>query len=250
MLWTVPLLSLLTCLAVAGFAVFSEGLSATARTESFTILDEAAHRATTIGWTAFYAPVTPSDGLHFSYETELLPQLIHYRGYGRSDRALDWTNDQHLVTDWVTARVPAYFKLRKGELRRERLSLRQEAGGARSIVNGLGAEIEQLWWADGEGSIYTANNVAAGAAVNLDLMPLQAAGEAHYLRALLNADWLARWQDIEQQPEQWLMPNCYLAVLSAAPFVEAGLKDVQTRRARSLVYGIQADAMPTGTAPR
>lgn len=239
MLWTVPLLSLLTCLAVAGFAFFSEGLSATARTESLTILDEAAHHATTIGWTAFYAPVTPSDGLHFSYDTELLPQLIHYRGYGRSDRVLDWTNDQHLVTDWVTARVPAYFKLRKSELRRERLSLRQEADGARSIVNGLGAQIERLWWADGDGKIYTASNVAAGAPARLELIALQAADEPDNLRLMLNADWLALWPEIERQPERWLMRNSYLAVLNAAPFVEAGLKDVQTRRARGLVYGIQ-----------
>lgn len=250
MLWTVPLLSLLTCLAVAGFAVFSEGLSATARTESFTILDEAAHRATTIAWTAFYAPITPSDGLHFSYDTELLPQLIYYRNYGRSERALDWTSDQHLVTDWMTARVPAYFKLRKSELRRERLSLRQEANGARSVVNGLGAAIEQLWWADETGKIHTAAKIAAGAAAILELTTLQAADEADNLRLMLNADWLALWQEVERQPEQWLMRNCYLAVLSGAPFVEAGLQDVQTRRARAWVYGIQAAAAQTDAAVR
>jgi hypothetical protein len=250
MLWTVPLLSLLTCLGVAGFAFFSEGLSATVRTESFTILDETAHRATTIGWTAFYAPITPSDGLHFSYDTELLPQLVSYRSYGGSNRVLDWTNDQHLVTDWVTARVPAYFKLRKSELRRERLSLREEPNGARSIVNGLGAEIEKLWWADGDGKIYTASKVAAGAAMNLEATRLQAAGGADYLRGMLGADWLTLWQEVERQPEQWLISNSYLALLNAAPFVEAGLKDVETRRARALVYGMPPDATPPGAAAR
>ena len=37
------------------------------------------------------------------------------------------------------------------------------------------------------------------------------------------------------------MPNSYLAVLDGSPFVEEGLKNVKTRKARNLVYGIQAN---------
>ena len=75
MLWTVPVIALVACLAVTGFALLGEGLDATSRTEALTILDESSHRATTIGWTAFYAPIAPSEGLHFSYDTELVPVL-------------------------------------------------------------------------------------------------------------------------------------------------------------------------------
>lgn len=251
MLWTVPLLSLLTCLAVSGFAFFSEGWSATARTESLTILDETAHRATTIGWTAFYAPVTPSDGLHFSYDTELRPQLIHYRSYGRSNRVLDWTNDQHLVTDWVTARVPAYFKLRKSEVRRERMSIRQEANGEVSVVNGLGAQISQFWWANGDGKIYGVKNIAAGAPAKLELLPGRATGAVNSLRGLLGSDdWPAQIKVMEEDAYQYLRPGSYLAVLEANPFVEAGLENVKTRQARAVVYGIQADAVQASTVLR
>ncbi len=42
----------------------------------------------------------------------------------------------------------------------------------------------------------------------------------------------------EQSPAQYLMPGCYLAVLDSSPFVEAGLSNVKTRKAHSLVYGI------------
>ncbi|MGH9801129.1 MAG: hypothetical protein ACRD82_12260, partial [Blastocatellia bacterium] len=51
MLWTIPAISLLTCLIVTGFSLFGEGWNATAKTDVLTILDETAHRATTIGWT-------------------------------------------------------------------------------------------------------------------------------------------------------------------------------------------------------
>src|SRR5262249_36640730 len=73
MLWTVPAIALVTCLAITGFALLGEGVSATSRVEAFTILDESSRRAFSIGWTAFYAPLTPGDGLRFSYVTELTP---------------------------------------------------------------------------------------------------------------------------------------------------------------------------------
>src|SRR5262249_26203474 len=73
MLWTVPVISMVACLAVNGFALLGEGVSATSRVEAFTILDESSHLASTVGWTAFYAPITPGEGLHFSYDVELAP---------------------------------------------------------------------------------------------------------------------------------------------------------------------------------
>ena len=75
LLWTVPAISLVTCLAVSAYTVLSEGWSGKARTAGLTILDETSHQATTIGWSAFYSPLTPGDGLHYGYQTELTPQI-------------------------------------------------------------------------------------------------------------------------------------------------------------------------------
>jgi hypothetical protein len=240
MLWTVPMIALLTCLAIAAFSLFGEGWSATTRTEGLTLLDETAHRATTIGWAAVYSPITPSDGLHFSYDTELDPQLqFWWAGRRRSiGNTVDWTNDQHLASGWVMARVPAFFKLRKSETRRERLSVRQDANGA-TLVNGLGAPIHQVWWADGSGMIYTAANVPAGAQAEIKPTGAQAAGQPSALRRTVSQDWLAQFKALAEQPQAVLMPNCYLAVLDGSPFIEEGLKNVKTRKARNLVYGIQ-----------
>jgi hypothetical protein len=242
LLWTVPVISLLTCLVISAFALFGEGVSATARTEALTILDETSHRATTVGWMAFYSPITSGGGLHFSPETELMPRLPGWE-YGRGGgvgRTLDWTNDQHLGSEWITARVPAYFKFRKGQTRRERLILREQAEDRVSVVNGLGADIRQLWWADERGNIYTATNIPAGAESRLTSVNLQAAGRVDILREVFtDNDWLKQFNIIEVNPRETLAPNSYLAVFDASPFVEDSLGNVKTRKAKTMVYGIR-----------
>ncbi len=242
LLWTVPAISLLTCLAVSAFSLFNEGLSATSRTEVLTILDETEHRATTIGWTAFYSPVTPGEGLHFSYDTELMPQLLGRWEYSRSGglgRTIDWTSDQHLVSEWITARIPAYFKIRKSETRRERLTISHGSNDSHSVVNGLGADIRQLWWADASGKLFTATNIPAGAQSTLTTINVQAEGAVDSLRNVyLSGRWLDTINSVEINPRKSLGADCYLAVMDASPFVEEGLKGVKTRKAKTVVYGI------------
>jgi hypothetical protein len=240
LLWTVPAISLLTTLAVSSFALLGEGLSATARTEAMTILDEVSHRATSIGWTGFYSPVTPGEGLHFSYDTELNPKMYRDFEYGRGPiRTIDWTHDQHLASEWITARVPVYFTFRKSEARRERLTVRKGENGAIGLVNGLGADIRQLWWADKTGELYTATNIPAGAESQLTPINLKASGAADRLRDVYISNWLEMFNSMEVNPREALAAGCYLAVLDASPFVEDGLRDVKTRKSKTLVYGIQ-----------
>jgi hypothetical protein len=242
LLWTVPAISLLTTLAVSSFALFSEGLGATARTEAMTILDEVSQRATSIGWTGFYSPVTPGEGLHFSYGTELNPIMYGNIAYGDGPiRTIDWTHDQHLASEWITARVPAYFTFRKSETRRERLTVREGENGSISLVNGLGADVRQLWWADKTGELYTATNIPAGAGSQLTPINLKASGAADKLRDVYIDNWLEMFNGMEVNPREALAAGCYLAVLDASPFVEEGLRDVKTRKVKTLVYGIQHD---------
>ena len=160
MLWTTPAISVITCLAVFVYATFAEGWSRRARTEGLTILDERLHRATTIGWTAFYSALTPSDGLHFGYETELTPLVESMTT--TTARTVDWTHNQHLANGWVTARVPAHFMVRKSEIRRERVTVRRGTDAGLKIVNGLGADISQFWLADRDGTIYSATDIPVG----------------------------------------------------------------------------------------
>jgi hypothetical protein len=160
MLWTTPVISLITCLAVFAYATFAEGWNRHARTDGLTLLDERSQRATTIGWTAFYSGLTPSDGLHFGYESELTPLAESMTT--NIARTIDWTHDQHLANGWVTARVPAHFMVRKSEMRRERITVRRGTDADLKVVNGLGADINQFWLADRDGTLYSATDIPAG----------------------------------------------------------------------------------------
>jgi hypothetical protein len=164
LLWTIPIISLMTCCAVFAYATFAEGWKRHVRTEGLTILDERIHRATTIGWTAYYSSLTPGDGLHFGYETELTPQIVLEAG---TPRTVEWTHDQHLSSGWVTARVPAHFMIRKSEIRRERVTIRQGGDAGLKVVNGLGTDIRKFWLADRDGTIHTATGIRAGAEAEL-----------------------------------------------------------------------------------
>jgi len=242
--WTVPAIAVAASLGVFGYALLAEGWRGYARTEVMTILDENAHRATTVGLTAFYSPLTPSDGLRFSYDTEVSPQLPEMNRYygsnrGGTPRAIDWTEDQHLTSGWITARVPAHFAIRKSEPRRERLNVRREAG-AISIVNGLGAEIRQLWWAERDGKVYSAERVQAGANASLKLTELRTRGEVAGLREAFRANWEDQIKQYSQTPLETLEAGCYLAVLDSSPFLEEGLRGSASRKALTVVYGIQA----------
>ena len=169
LLWTMPVISLMTCLGVFAYATFAEGWKQVVRTEGLTILDERVHRATTIGWTAFYSALTLGEGLHFGYETELTPQ-ISARDTNKV-LTVDWTHDQHLGSGWVTARVPIHFMVRKSDTRRERVTVRRGANTDLNIVNGLGVDISQFWLADGDGTIYSAIDIPAGEEVELKSRP-------------------------------------------------------------------------------
>jgi hypothetical protein len=233
---------LITCVAVSAYSVLSEGWSGKARTAALTILDESAHQATTIGWSAFYSPLTPGDGLHYGYETELTPQIGSQYSYNRSQashRSVDWTEGQHLASGWVSARVPAHFRIRKSEVRRERITLNRGQGDSLSVVNGLGVDLRELWLADRDRRIYSVKNLKAGASAVLTLQPnAQAHGIVEELRlAFAGSDWfdLAKWT---RSPERLLMPGCYIAATDSSPFIENGLTDVGSRKNESVIYGI------------
>jgi len=245
---TAPAISLVTCGLVFGYSIFSEGFRGRYRTVSLTVLDERANRATSIGWTAFYSPLAAGGGLHFSPATEVTPQLgdpyggYHYYGSRSSgvegSRTVSWTEDQHLASDWVRARIPLHLRLRKSEARRERLTVRPRPDGPPAVVNGLGAPIRTLVLADADGRVYRAETIAPGAEADLAPTPITPQGAS--LRNVYQSDWLRSLRHMEQAPQTYLRPGAYVAVLEENPFVETGLRGAVGGDCRTLVYGICA----------
>jgi hypothetical protein len=238
MLWTIPAISLATTLLVFVYSLLREGITPDTQIVGITVLDQTMHRAATIGGTAFYCPLTPSGGLHFDFETEATP-LVHV-GYDRSgaSREVDWTQSQHFLRGWVSARVPAYFHLRKSETRRERIQLINE-NGKLQIVNGLGAPIKSLWLADADMNFYAANNIEAGqkgGLISVMTIGLEKSGA----QGLWHDLGFAASETTNSSVAKYLLPNTYIAVLDGNPFIENALASSSPKRTKSsaIVFGI------------
>lgn len=242
LLWTTPAISLFTCLAVFGYMLISEGWQGQLRSETLTLLDETTHRATTIGWTGVYSPLTPGDGLHFSYETEVVPQrYFEGRRGGARSCTIDWSHDQHFAAGWVEARVPAHFKVCKSEMRRERVTLQRERDGRWSMVNGLGAAISHFWYADDKGQIHAAENVAAGARAMLTRTEKECQAQAKTMRSILSGiSWMSGMQQLAASPEHYLRPGLYLAEVDDSPFLEDALRNAKKRKVHALIVGFSS----------
>jgi hypothetical protein len=243
LLWTIPAISIFTSLIVFAYSMLREGITPDARIEGLTFLDQPGHRAASVGVTAFYCPLTPSQGLFFTSDTEATP-LVEMWDYGHgTQREMDWTQSQHLERGWVTARVPAHFRLRKSEVRRERLQL-ENADGRMTVINGLGAPIRTLWLADDSGKVYSATNIAAGQKANLSAFAgfpkVQERAEPHSLFERLGYTQLTNAFSTLSAPS-YLTGGTYIAELETNPFLENGLgakaKSARTRSA-AIVYGI------------
>jgi hypothetical protein len=249
--WTIPAISLVTCLGVFAFMLVSEGWSGHARAEGLTILDENTRRAATVGWAGYYTPMTPGDGLHFGADTELLQQLgnsgPYYSRDEGSSRTLDWTNEQHLSRGWLNARVPAHFALRKSESRRERVVI-GGSGNVLTATNGLGADIDKFWYVDALGHLFTADKIPAGGQVNLTATGTMVRAPETGLRSMYTGDWamLANRGVAATTPQKFIGPRMYAATLSGAPFIEPGMTKARTRQEKSIVIGIQREGGDEG----
>ena len=238
LLWTVPAISVVTSLAVFTYAYAAEGWRPRGRSQCVVHLDQGTQRATTLGWLAYYAPLTPSGGLRFDDLSELTPQLGdsgYYRG-GGSTRTVDWTSGQHLASGWVTARTPAFFKLRRSQRRLERVTVTLEPGAkAPRVTNGLGATLTSFMLIDDRRACYSADGpIEPGATVTLTTRSV-----AHGTRELhehFTGDWLLP-EGGPVAPFAW-QPNTYQATLDRNPFIEAGLDGLTSNEQATTVLGV------------
>ncbi|MDE0506192.1 MAG: hypothetical protein OXI86_19120, partial [Candidatus Poribacteria bacterium] len=51
-------------------------------------------------------------------------------------------------------------------------------------------------------------------------------------------DWIGNIDRLKKEPEQFLKSGCYIATMSASPFVEDGLRNTTKKSYSSIVYGI------------
>ncbi len=246
LVWTFPLIALITAASVFGFVLFSEGLDADAKISGITLLDQTKHEAVTLGMAAFYCRMTPADGLRFSTQTELTP-LVSRRYYrGGAARTIDLTADQHFTSGWITARVPAHFMIRKIEKRRERLQVTWRNDGRPIVVNGLGAPIDQLYLADDQGQVYSGNQIPVGASVVLDNasahVRLSTALKKNLRQTYVTFAKQKQFEQLFIKEQQDVAANMYIALTDGCPFIEKGLADPDNLESNAIVMGIFASS--------
>src|SRR5262249_45434678 len=152
---SVPLISILFIVLLAGYAAVGEGFGVRARAETFTVLDQITRQAATRSAVSLYAAgMTPSGGLNFPSDLAVFPIEATATGRPR-DVSIDLTGSQRFASGLIEARSPTNFEEIGFRAARERLSLHRD-GDRFSVVNGLGADVIQLYYRDG-GRIYALN---------------------------------------------------------------------------------------------
>ncbi|MBB6428838.1 hypothetical protein [Algisphaera agarilytica] len=240
LLWTIPAIAFVFAGAVLAYSILSEGVRPRAKTVAVTVLDQTTRQAVTLGFTGYYAPLTPGDGLRFGERTMITPQNSDsgYYGYNRGrPRTIDVTNGQHLSRGWVVARVPAHFDLRTVEDRRERLDITRAEDGGLAVVNGLGLPIKRLILVDAQGQMYEAPSIAAGGSVDAERIERKAVDRESVMEKLSEVGAIYTVNDLEKAPELYASRSTYVAILDDASFVEPGLADLTDHETRAVVVG-------------
>lgn len=250
LLWTVPLLSALACAAILTYAVAAEGWAAKSFQRSLTLLDQRNQRATSLSLRLYYMPTNPKDGLRFHRDTEVTPVTQNTRRYRNMEAAvsspvLDWTTDQHLASGWVQPRIPAAFRLRKCEPRRERLEISKAADGRIQVINGLGVRMEHLAYAAPDGTLHHGDGIPAGAERVLtpsgDSVRTGAAPPP-LRNAYLSTEWTESLCPPTEEFPSRLLPGAYMARLASNPFLEEAADRCTALESTATVYGITGGA--------
>jgi hypothetical protein len=243
MLWTVPLISAFTCVSVFAYMIVSEGWSGHVRLAGITLLDQIEERATTLGRVAYYSPLTPSDGLRFSEDVEVSPSGSDHSIF-ESSCTLEWGGQQHLRNGWITARIPAHYKLRRSETQSKyRLAIHRNRDGQFVVVNALGTDLQSLSIADETGTVYTAGATPAGqeAVLTRKQNPKANANKIDAWRQLYNSsDWgaISTAKSLSADASSALIPNSYVAVVEQSPFLEEGLAGASRKASASVIVGV------------
>ena len=236
MLWTVPVISAITCGLVFLFSLLSEGVRPSRSTLSYTLLDQSNGHAATIGAIGVYAPLTPSRGFRFDSDTEVRPVSS-----SKMNGQISYGTDQHFSRGWARARVPIYFQLRRSETTKLRLQVQSVDKQEAVVVNGLGHPVEALWLTDQDGKVFHATDIAAGAKATLRPLGRSSKGSDRF--AAKNLEEIS----IKAQPKadklgnlalRHLDANQYLAVIESDNPMLPKIIKAKTKDDRALIHGL------------
>ena len=246
-LWTLPTISLVTSGIIFFVAFLGEGIQATLRTDSITILNQKSMETLTIGGVAAYSP-TSLPRLEFSGNSEVTP-LVNWRSSDSgANRRVEWqeNGEQWFIGKWIPSRIPTFFAVRKVEQRKERLSI-DWRDPEPSVLNELGASLTLLLVCSPEGKVYSARKIPAGGETKLKLlgqMELEQAGE---LRDLLRVNMSQ--EDLREysgpNPSEIPLNSYWASMEDPSPFLENPLSYKKSKHIHvSHIIGMLEEVQP------
>ncbi len=254
---TTPLLGAFFAASVFAFGLLADGVRPSVRSTTLVVLDQQRQQAVSATLAAYYAPLTPGEGVAFSSNACVMPSM-DTDGFRMRSRptpvslALSGT-EQRFTSGLIRARLPAYVRLLTVETRRERVLIEHTPDGP-VVLNGFASAIDTIWHADNSGTIYTGGPIAAGA--QLTLTPLtgdrhpEVHGWSDVASTLAEAprrglvEYVLRDRDLSPR----VVPRGgYVARLTAPAFFDPGLDNLKAHDATTLVVGTLARE---GGAPR
>ncbi len=174
LLITVPAGAAIVTLSLFIYALATEGLRVNSRLRSFTQLDNANDRATTVARHSYYASLTPSGGLVFPSSAAAFPLEPVRNDYDHKSRVLRWEEDgQRLKSGYLYPRTVSQFMLVQPYASTAHLKVTGKAGAedGRTVANGLGCRIQRLIVCDEGDILLTADDIAAGESAALVSKP-------------------------------------------------------------------------------
>ncbi len=160
-LWILPAISAVFCLAIVVTFLLSEGVRPTVNRVASTFLDQRLGRAVTLGAATIYAPTSLGRGFDFPRDAMVCSPTRQDAGH------IDVGPTLHYAGDWIAPRVTTAFGLRRVVASSLRLDVSFDPDGTPVVVNALGAPVSSLELWDSDGRPFHAGAVAPGASVRL-----------------------------------------------------------------------------------
>ena len=238
LLVTVPVLSFLFAGAILLYVILADGFNTDARIASGAYLDQRSGTYSSLSQYGVYARTTPRNVV-FDSDDEL-----NISDNSDDERlSIDWTSGKQVVSSrFATVRKPAYYKIRKAGTTRLKLDF-DFNGDNPYVVNGLGKDVKQLFVRDAKGSLWKAENIAAGQKASLspvDKLDDKNQSKEEMLRYCIST---SRWDFNEfsinmQKRANSLRPGSYIATFSSSgPFASKGISYAKEKNSFTFLFG-------------
>lgn len=233
---TVPVASFICCIMIYGYYIIFESSVLKIKERSLTLLDERYNRAISLAYYGVYSSSSRSEGLKFDMDTEIF--AMGFNDYRNNDagRFISLDEKQHLSNGWIKPKVPRYVHLRSIQTRRERINLIR-TGSEIELLNGLGADIDEIMVRDFDGSCYSARTVRSGARASLKKETVKEAKNIAPID-VFNSGWYAQAINMKKDPGRYLEPGQYLASVKKSPFFSQSFEKDAEINASSLILGV------------